>query len=39
MKSGEGFYDWTKRDPAELIARRNRQIVQQLAFLKEIDAL
>jgi 3-hydroxybutyryl-CoA dehydrogenase len=39
MKTGAGFYDWTKRDPAELIARRNRQIVEQLAFLKEIDAL
>ena len=39
MKSGAGFYDWTTREPAELIARRNRQIVQELAFLKEIDAL
>jgi 3-hydroxybutyryl-CoA dehydrogenase len=39
MKSGEGFYDWTRRDPVGLIARRDRQIVRQLAFLAEIDAL
>jgi len=38
-KSGEGFYDWRRRNAADLIARRDRQIVRQLAFLREIDAL
>ena len=38
-KSGEGFYDWRSRNAVNLIARRDRQIVRQLAFLKEIDAL
>jgi 3-hydroxybutyryl-CoA dehydrogenase len=38
-KSGEGFYDWGSRNVVNLIARRDRQIVRQLAFLKEIDAL
>lgn len=38
-KSGEGFYDWRSRNVVNLIARRDRQIVRQLAFLKEIDAL
>jgi len=39
MKSGKGFYDWSQRDPDELIERRDRQIVHQLKFLKELDAL
>jgi 3-hydroxybutyryl-CoA dehydrogenase len=39
MKSGEGFHDWRRRDAAGLIARRDRQIVHQLAFLKELGAL
>lgn len=34
MKSGHGFYDWSKRDPAELIERRDRQIVSQLNYLR-----
>ncbi len=38
MKSGHGFYDWTKRNPSELLERRDRQIVQQLRFLKSLDA-
>lgn len=38
MKSGRGFYDWQVRDPAALIERRNRQIVHQLAYLRELDA-
>ena len=36
MKSGEGFYDWSKRDPQQLIERRDRQIVQQLATSREL---
>lgn len=39
MKSGQGFYDWSQRDPQALLDRRDRQIVQQLAFLKQCDAL
>ena len=39
MKSGRGFYDWKARDPQALIERRNRQIVHQLAYLKERDLL
>lgn len=30
MKSGKGFYDWTRRDPKILIEARNRQIVREL---------
>ncbi len=35
MKAGRGFYDWTTRDAAALIALRDRQIVRQLQFLRE----
>jgi 3-hydroxybutyryl-CoA dehydrogenase len=38
VKSGRGFYDWQQRDPQELIEKRDRQIVRQLAYLKENDA-
>lgn len=36
MKSGRGFYDWGSRDAAEVVQRRDRQIVHQIAFLKEL---
>jgi 3-hydroxybutyryl-CoA dehydrogenase len=39
MKSGEGFHDWRQRSSKDLIARRDRQIVRQLEFLREMDAL
>ncbi|WP_009961227.1 3-hydroxyacyl-CoA dehydrogenase family protein [Verrucomicrobium spinosum] len=39
MKAGQGFYDWTNRDAAGLVALRDRQVVQQLQFLKEQGAL
>jgi 3-hydroxybutyryl-CoA dehydrogenase len=39
MKSGRGFYDWRERDPKELVERRDRQIVHQLEFLRELEAL
>jgi 3-hydroxybutyryl-CoA dehydrogenase len=39
IKSGQGFYDWRLRDPKELIERRDRQIVHQLEFLKELGAI
>ena len=39
IKSGKGFFDWTLRDASELIERRDAQIVHQLNYLKENDAL
>ena len=39
MKSGRGFYDWKSRSPEELLERRDRQIVRQLDFLREMRAL
>jgi 3-hydroxybutyryl-CoA dehydrogenase len=39
VKSGAGFYDWTTRNARDLIERRDRQIVNQLAFLQEMDAI
>jgi 3-hydroxybutyryl-CoA dehydrogenase len=38
MKTGKGFYDWQARDPRELVERRDRQILHQLAFLRELGA-
>ncbi len=35
MKAGQGFYDWSQRDPAALIALRDEQIVRQLQFLRQ----
>jgi 3-hydroxybutyryl-CoA dehydrogenase len=39
MRTGRGFYDWNARNPNELLERRDRQIVQQLSFLRDIRAL
>jgi len=39
MKTGRGFYNWKLRDPKQTIERRDRQIVQQLEFLRKLDAL
>ena len=39
VKSGRGFYDWEQRDPQELVEKRDRQIVRQLAYLRENDAI
>lgn len=39
MKAGQGFYDWTQRDAAETVALRDRQVVQQLQFLRAQGAL
>ena len=33
MKSGCGFYDWHKREPAALIEARDRQIARELKRL------
>jgi 3-hydroxybutyryl-CoA dehydrogenase len=38
LKTGRGFYDWKERDGDQLIERRDAQIVNQLEFLKELDA-
>lgn len=35
MAAGRGFYDWSKRDAAAVIALRDKQIVRQLEFLRE----
>lgn len=37
MRGGQGFHDWTARDPAEVVSRRDRQIVNQLKFLRQLD--
>jgi 3-hydroxybutyryl-CoA dehydrogenase len=34
MKTGRGFHDWGRRDPAALIEARDRQIVRELKRLK-----
>ena len=39
MRAGKGFYDWSARDPAALTDARDRQIVHQLAFLRELGRL
>ena len=39
IKTGVGFHDWSKRNGKALIERRDRQIVRQLEFLKQMDAL
>ena len=38
MKTGEGFYDWSARNPQELIERRDLQIVQQLQKLRSEES-
>lgn len=38
-KSGAGFHDWSGRDAAEVAERRDRQIVRQLAYLRETGGL
>jgi len=37
VKSGAGFYDWRARDPAELVQKRDVQVVRQLAALRQLD--
>lgn len=33
MKTGRGFYDWTRRDPLALVEARDRQVVRELKRL------
>jgi len=33
VKTGQGFYDWTKRRKADLIQARDQQIVRELRRL------
>ena len=37
VKSGQGFYDWRTREAGDLIQKRDRQIVHQLNFLRELE--
>lgn len=39
MKRGKGFYDWSTRDSAELLSRRDAQIVRQIAYLQSTGAM
>jgi 3-hydroxybutyryl-CoA dehydrogenase len=39
MRSGRGFHEWTEESKAEILDRRDRQIVNQLRFLRETGAL
>lgn len=39
IKSGTGFHDWTRESSTALIERRDRQILNQIEFLKELGAL
>jgi 3-hydroxybutyryl-CoA dehydrogenase len=38
VKSGQGFYDWDARNADELISRRDEQIIQQLNYLRNLQA-
>lgn len=38
MRSGRGFHDWSERDPAGITSRRDKQIVNQLKFLRSLDS-
>jgi 3-hydroxybutyryl-CoA dehydrogenase len=35
IKAGQGFHDWSVRDPTKLIEERDRQIARQLRFLDD----
>jgi 3-hydroxybutyryl-CoA dehydrogenase len=37
MRTERGFYDWKRRDPVDMASRRDRQIVNQLKFLRTLD--
>lgn len=39
MKTSRGFYDWSRRDAAKVIANRDAQVAQRVKFLKEIGEL
>lgn len=34
MKTGQGFYDWTERDPDEFRRRRDEEIIRRLKILR-----
>lgn len=38
MRSGRGFHDWNERDATAVTTRRDKQIVQQLKFLRSLDS-
>jgi 3-hydroxybutyryl-CoA dehydrogenase len=37
MKTGQGFYEWSEQQKCKLIEKRDRQIVHQLEFLKQLE--
>ena len=37
IKTGQGFYDWSRRSADQLIARRDQQIVRQLEYLRSLE--
>jgi 3-hydroxybutyryl-CoA dehydrogenase len=39
MKTGRGFYDWSRRDAKKVIENRDAQIARQVAFLRELGEL
>jgi 3-hydroxybutyryl-CoA dehydrogenase len=34
LKTGKGYYDWTNRNRAEIVQRKNQQLVSLLKFLQ-----
>jgi 3-hydroxybutyryl-CoA dehydrogenase len=38
VKSGQGFYDWGTRNAKALIRRRDKQIIHQLGYLRDLEA-
>jgi 3-hydroxybutyryl-CoA dehydrogenase len=34
LKSGKGFYDWTQHSRAEIVRRKNKQLVSMLKFFR-----
>lgn len=37
VKAGRGFHDWTQRDPAALMRRRDEELVRRLHLLRETE--
>ena len=35
LKTGKGFYDWSKQAAAEVANRKNQQLIALLKFLRE----
>jgi hypothetical protein len=37
LKAGKGYYDWSGKDRAEVVRRKNQQLVKLLKFLQSDD--